>query len=58
MVYQGPDIVNKITAELIDILKSNGFENISAAIGTKNWTWLDITESLYNHKFLCLRNVN
>ena len=36
MVYQGPDIVNKITAELIDILKSNGFENISAAIGTKN----------------------
>ena len=36
MVYQGPDIVNKITGELIDILKSNGFENISAAIGTKN----------------------
>ena len=35
-VYPGTDIVHKITGELIDIVKSNGFENISAAIGTHN----------------------
>ena len=36
MVYQGPNIVNKITNELIDILNNNGFKNISDAIGSKN----------------------
>ena len=51
MVYQGPNIVNKISSELIDILKKKGFQNISKAVGTKNWTWLELTESLYNHKF-------
>ena len=36
MVYQGPNIVNKISSELIDILKKKGFQNISKAVGTKN----------------------
>ena len=36
MVYQGPNIVNKISSELIDILKNKGFQNISKAVGTKN----------------------
>ena len=35
MVYQGPDIVNKISKELIDILKKEEIQNISMAIGTK-----------------------
>ena len=36
MVYQGPNISNKINEELIVILKKEGFENISEAIGVKN----------------------
>ena len=36
MVYKGPNIVSKISFELIEILKSKGIKNISEAIGTKN----------------------
>ena len=35
MVYQGPDIVNKISKELNDILTSNGVKNIEEIIGSK-----------------------
>ena len=35
MVYQGPNIVNKISAELNDILTSNGVKNIEEIIGSK-----------------------
>ena len=37
MVYQGPNIVNKISEELNDILTSNGVKNIEEIIGSK---WL------------------
>ena len=36
MVYQGPNIANKINNELIEILKNEGIKNISDAIGLKN----------------------
>tara|TARA_B100001250_G_C19789948_1_gene785993 strand:- start:1044 stop:2084 length:1041 start_codon:yes stop_codon:yes gene_type:complete len=36
MIYQGPNIVHKISNELIYILKTKGFKNISEAIGSKN----------------------
>ena len=36
MVYRGPRIASKISAELIDLLKKKGFKNVSEAIGTKN----------------------
>ena len=36
MVYKGPGIATSISLELIDILKKNGFKNISEAIGAKN----------------------
>ena len=36
MVYKGPNIVNDISNELIEILKSEGIKNISEAVGTKN----------------------
>ncbi len=36
MVYRGPRIASKISAELIDLLKNKGFKNVSEAIGTKN----------------------
>ena len=36
MVYRGPRIASKISKELIDLLKNNGFKNVSEAIGTKN----------------------
>ena len=36
MVYQGPDIANKIAKELIDILKEKRIENISSIVGKKN----------------------
>ena len=36
MVYKGPNIVPKISAELIKILKNKGIKNISEAIGAKN----------------------
>ena len=36
MVYKGPGIASSISSELIDILKKNGFKNISEAIGAKN----------------------
>tara|TARA_Y100001970_G_scaffold286601_1_gene409192 strand:+ start:640 stop:1680 length:1041 start_codon:yes stop_codon:yes gene_type:complete len=36
MIYQGPNISNKINNELIQILKKEGFKNISEAIGVKN----------------------
>ena len=35
MVYQGPNIANKICNELSEILKIKGFENVTKAIGTK-----------------------
>ena len=35
MVYQGPNIVNKISEELNDILNSNGVKNIEEIIGSK-----------------------
>ena len=36
MIYKGPNIVNNINEELINILKSEGMKNISEAIGIKN----------------------
>ncbi len=36
MVYRGPRIASKISAELIDLLKNKGFKNVSEAVGTKN----------------------
>jgi len=36
MIYQGPNIAHKISNELIYILKTKGFKNISEAIGSKN----------------------
>ena len=36
MIYQGPDIANKIAKELIDILKEKRIENISSIVGKKN----------------------
>tara|TARA_B100000579_G_C22731470_1_gene804443 strand:+ start:75 stop:1115 length:1041 start_codon:yes stop_codon:yes gene_type:complete len=36
MVYKGPNVVSKISNELIDILKNKGIKNISEVIGTKN----------------------
>ena len=36
MVYKGPNIANKISNELIEILKKEGIKNISDAIGIKN----------------------
>ena len=41
MIYKGPNIATKITTELTEILKTKGIKNISEAIGTKNWTWLE-----------------
>ena len=41
MIYKGPNIVTKIATELTEILKIKGIKNISEAIGTKNWTWLE-----------------
>ena len=38
MVFQGPEIVQKISNELINILKIKGFKNISEALGTKKST--------------------
>ena len=35
MVYQGPNVVNKISEELNDILASDGIKNINEIIGTK-----------------------
>ena len=35
MVYQGPNIVNKISDELNDILTSNGVKNIEEIVGSK-----------------------
>ena len=48
MVYQGPNISNKINEELIVILKKEGFENISEAIGVKNWSWLPTFQHIYS----------
>ena len=36
MVYRGPDIANKISQELIEILTKDGIENISEIVGSKN----------------------
>jgi len=36
MVYKGPNIANKISKELSDILEKKGIKNISEAIGIKN----------------------
>jgi len=35
MVYQGPNIVNKISDELNEILTLDGVKNISEIIGSK-----------------------
>tara|TARA_Y100000590_G_scaffold247753_1_gene278375 strand:- start:49 stop:1083 length:1035 start_codon:yes stop_codon:yes gene_type:complete len=35
MVYQGPNVVNKISEELYEILSSNGVKNIKEVIGSK-----------------------
>ena len=35
MVYQGPNIVNKISEELYEILNSKGVKNIEEIIGSK-----------------------
>ena len=35
MVYQGPNIVSKISNELIEIIKNHGVKNISELVGTK-----------------------
>ena len=35
MVYQGPNIVNKISEELNDILSSDGVKNIEEIVGSK-----------------------
>ena len=35
MIYNGPNIANKISGELIDILKNKGIKNISEIIGIK-----------------------
>ena len=35
MVYQGPNIVNKISKELYEILSSDGVKNIGEIIGSK-----------------------
>lgn len=37
LIYQGPPIVNKVKRELTELLKSDGYSNISQAIG-KNVT--------------------
>ena len=52
MIYEGPNIANKINNELVDILKKEGIKNISGAVGIKNWTWLLRFERLYRHKFM------
>ncbi len=36
MVYEGPNIANKINNELVDILKKEGIKNISSAVGIKS----------------------
>ena len=36
MVYRGPDIANKISKELIEILTKEGVKNISQVVGSKN----------------------
>ena len=35
MVYQGPNIVSKISNELIEITKNRGVKNISELVGIK-----------------------
>jgi len=51
MIYEGPNIANKINNELVDILKKEGIKNISSAVGIKSWTWLLRFDRLYRHKF-------
>ena len=36
MVYQGPNVVSKISEELINILDKEGVKNISDIVGSKN----------------------
>ena len=38
MVFKGPEIAYKISSELINILKSKGFKNISEAVGIQKST--------------------
>ena len=33
LIYQGPDIINKILKELVNILKTDGYKNIKEAVG-------------------------
>jgi len=35
MVYQGPDIAQKISKELVEIVRNKGANNISELVGTK-----------------------
>ena len=51
MVYRGPDIANKISQELIEILTKDGIKNISEIVGSKNWYWRINSLILYKHNF-------
>ena len=33
MIYEGPNIVNKILLDLVNLLKTDGYKNIREAIG-------------------------
>lgn len=35
MIFQGPQLIGEINKGLIDLMKADGFENISEAVGTK-----------------------
>ena len=51
MVYRGPDIANKISKELIEILTKDGIKNLSEIVGSKNWYWRINSLILYKHNF-------
>ena len=36
MIFQGPQLISQINLELIDLLKKDGFKNITQAIGYEN----------------------
>ena len=47
MVYEGPNIANKINKNLSNILIKEGIKNIGELIGTKNSAWRLIQVTLY-----------
>ena len=47
MVYEGPNIANKINKDLSNILIKEGIKNIGELIGTKNSAWRLIQVTLY-----------